>query len=199
MSRETLPKEIVVRSPLGTDCDLLTPKRESVGLLLTRAPDGVLVGTACSIVAPGALVVVGGEPRGGVIKVVVGLLILGLVLLWSRRRTATRHAAEPSRRTDAIGARRRGSSRRLVSVAESVRFPRVLVVGAGQMGAGIAQVVAASGRHVFLHDVGPGGRRPRIRGDAEEPCEARREGWGGSGRGARTSDARWTTWFRRIS
>jgi LPXTG-motif cell wall-anchored protein len=81
-----LPKEIIVRSPLGTDCDLLTPKRESVGLLLTRAPDGVLVGTACSVVAPGALVVVGGEPQGGVIKVVVGLLILGLVLLWARRR-----------------------------------------------------------------------------------------------------------------
>ena len=33
---------------------------------------------------------------------------------------------------------------------------RVLVVGAGQMGAGIAQVVAASGRHVLLHDALPG-------------------------------------------
>ena len=32
----------------------------------------------------------------------------------------------------------------------------VLVVGAGQMGAGIAQVVAASGRHVSLHDPYPG-------------------------------------------
>ncbi len=35
-------------------------------------------------------------------------------------------------------------------------FARVLVVGAGQMGAGIAQVVAASGREVFLHDSQPG-------------------------------------------
>ena len=33
---------------------------------------------------------------------------------------------------------------------------RVLVVGAGQMGAGIAQVVAASGREVLLHDAFPG-------------------------------------------
>jgi 3-hydroxybutyryl-CoA dehydrogenase len=33
-----------------------------------------------------------------------------------------------------------------------MEFPRVLVVGAGQMGGGIAQVVAASGRRVFLHD-----------------------------------------------
>jgi 3-hydroxybutyryl-CoA dehydrogenase len=37
-----------------------------------------------------------------------------------------------------------------------VRFEHVLVVGAGQMGAGIAQVVAASGRRVSLHDVATG-------------------------------------------
>ena len=35
-------------------------------------------------------------------------------------------------------------------------FERVLVVGAGQMGGGIAQVVAASGRRVFLHYAQPG-------------------------------------------
>jgi 3-hydroxybutyryl-CoA dehydrogenase len=37
-----------------------------------------------------------------------------------------------------------------------VHFPHVLVVGAGQMGGGIAQVVAASGRRVSLHDAVPG-------------------------------------------
>jgi 3-hydroxybutyryl-CoA dehydrogenase len=37
-----------------------------------------------------------------------------------------------------------------------MRFERVLVVGAGQMGAGIAQVLAASGRRVLLHDAAPG-------------------------------------------
>jgi 3-hydroxybutyryl-CoA dehydrogenase len=37
-----------------------------------------------------------------------------------------------------------------------VKFGHVLVVGAGQMGAGIAQVVAASGRKVSLHDAAPG-------------------------------------------
>jgi 3-hydroxybutyryl-CoA dehydrogenase len=37
-----------------------------------------------------------------------------------------------------------------------MRFGHVLVVGAGQMGAGIAQVVAASGRRVSLYDSAPG-------------------------------------------
>jgi 3-hydroxybutyryl-CoA dehydrogenase len=37
-----------------------------------------------------------------------------------------------------------------------VAFEHVLVVGAGQMGGGIAQVVAASGRRVSLHDAQPG-------------------------------------------
>src|SRR3954447_16094242 len=37
-----------------------------------------------------------------------------------------------------------------------MRFEHVLIVGAGQMGGGIAQVVAASGRRVSLHDPYPG-------------------------------------------
>ena len=37
-----------------------------------------------------------------------------------------------------------------------MRFEHVVVVGAGQMGGGIAQVLAASGRHVSLHDAAPG-------------------------------------------
>jgi 3-hydroxybutyryl-CoA dehydrogenase len=37
-----------------------------------------------------------------------------------------------------------------------VEFEHVLVVGAGQMGGGIAQVVAASGRRVSLYDAAPG-------------------------------------------
>jgi 3-hydroxybutyryl-CoA dehydrogenase len=37
-----------------------------------------------------------------------------------------------------------------------VRFEHVLVVGAGQMGGGIAQVLASSGRRVSLHDAAPG-------------------------------------------
>jgi 3-hydroxybutyryl-CoA dehydrogenase len=37
-----------------------------------------------------------------------------------------------------------------------MQFDHVLVVGAGQMGGGIAQVMAASGRHVSLYDAAPG-------------------------------------------
>ncbi len=37
-----------------------------------------------------------------------------------------------------------------------MELEHVLVVGAGQMGGGIAQVVAGSGRHVSLHDAAPG-------------------------------------------
>lgn len=77
---------VVVRSPSASDCDLLVTRDRAVGLLLTRAPDGAFLGTACSVVEPGRLVTEGGEPRGGVIKVGIGIVILGLVLLWAVRR-----------------------------------------------------------------------------------------------------------------
>src|SRR5262249_47044424 len=47
------------------------------------------------------------------------------------------------------GSGRRGSLPR-------VKFEHVLVVGAGQMGGGIAEVVAGSGRRVSLYDAAPG-------------------------------------------
>ncbi|HET9460390.1 MAG TPA: 3-hydroxyacyl-CoA dehydrogenase NAD-binding domain-containing protein [Gaiellaceae bacterium] len=47
-----------------------------------------------------------------------------------------------------------------------MRFEHVLVVGAGQMGGGIAQVVAASGRRVSLHD--------EVSGAADRALEAMR-------------------------
>ena len=48
-----------------------------------------------------------------------------------------------------------------------MRFARVLVVGAGQMGAGIAQVIAASGRTVLLHDSAPGAIEKGLAGMAK--------------------------------
>jgi hypothetical protein len=76
-------RTLEIRSPLGTDCDVEVPRDESVGLLLTSAPDGVWLATACSVVNPGELVVEGGEPRGGPIKVAIGIVILGAVLFWA--------------------------------------------------------------------------------------------------------------------
>jgi MYXO-CTERM domain-containing protein len=84
---------LVVRSPALTDCDLDVPRDQQVGLLLTRAPGGDWLGSACSVVDPGQLVAEGGEPRGGPIKVVVGVAILAVVLLWAFRRR--RRGARP--------------------------------------------------------------------------------------------------------
>jgi MYXO-CTERM domain-containing protein len=77
---------VVVRTFSQTDCALDVPRNEPVGLLLTRDTNGNLVGSACSVVDPGVLVAAGGEPRGGVIKVVIGLGFLAIVLSWALRR-----------------------------------------------------------------------------------------------------------------
>jgi hypothetical protein len=74
---------LVVRSPSGTDCDVEVPMDKPIGLLLMKALGGVWLASACSVVAPGPLVAEGGEPRGGVIKVGIGIVILALVLGWA--------------------------------------------------------------------------------------------------------------------
>jgi hypothetical protein len=79
-------RQIFVRTPLNTDCDVTIKTGETTGLLLTRLPSGAWYATARSVVAPGPLVAEGGEPRGGVIKVGVGIVVLALVLLWALRR-----------------------------------------------------------------------------------------------------------------
>jgi hypothetical protein len=85
-------RTLEVRTPYGTDCDVEVPRDEPVGLLLTNAPPGTWSATACSVVNPGQLVVEGGEPRGGPIKVAIGVVILGLVLAWAlvRKRKGSR-------------------------------------------------------------------------------------------------------------
>ena len=87
-----LPKRVVVWSPSGTGCDLAPKLDTDIGLLLVRSPDGRWVATRASLANPGRLVVIAGEPRGGAIKVVVGLVLLALVVLWalSRRRRGVR-------------------------------------------------------------------------------------------------------------
>ena len=77
---------IQVRSPRHSDCDVEAPMNQTIGLLLTRAPDDAWLASACSVTRPGPLVAAGGETRGGVIKVGIGILILILVLTWAVRR-----------------------------------------------------------------------------------------------------------------
>jgi len=79
-------RRVEVRSPSGTDCDLDVHEAQTVGLLLTRLPSGEWLGTQCSVVDPGELVAAGGEPRGGSIKVGIGIVILALVLLFASYR-----------------------------------------------------------------------------------------------------------------
>jgi hypothetical protein len=79
-------RALEVRSPSGSDCDVVVPKDEAIGLLLSRSRDGDWLASACSVVEPGPLVAEGGEPRGGPIKVGIGIVVLVLVLLWALRR-----------------------------------------------------------------------------------------------------------------
>lgn len=76
-------RSLVVRSPRGSDVDVDVAMDKAVGFLLSRAPDGTWLASACSVVGPGFLVAEGGEPRGGVIKVGIGMVILALVLGWA--------------------------------------------------------------------------------------------------------------------
>ena len=66
-----------------------------------------------------------------------------------------------------------------------MQFEHVLVVGAGQMGAGIAQVVAASGRRVSLHDAAPGATERGLAAMRKSLEKLAEKGGADAGRGAR--------------
>jgi hypothetical protein len=84
---------VVAKSPVHTDCDVRIANGVRRGFLLTKAPDGTLLLNGAGVVAATPLIAAGGEPRGGVIKVVIGFFILGIVLLWALRRL--RRGARP--------------------------------------------------------------------------------------------------------
>jgi 3-hydroxybutyryl-CoA dehydrogenase len=62
-----------------------------------------------------------------------------------------------------------------------VRFGHVLVVGAGQMGGGIAQVVAASGRRVSLYDAQAGAVERGVEGMRKSLAKLAEKGGGDPG------------------
>lgn len=74
------------------DNQVVTPAvNVAIGVLGTRAK-GRLVTSTCSLVDPGALMGASDDPKGGGIKVVIGLILLGLVFAYSWRRLKRRQA-----------------------------------------------------------------------------------------------------------
>lgn len=65
----------------------------AIGVLATVA-SGRYVTSSCVLVDPGSLLGASDEPKGGLIKVAIGLVILGLVLSYSLRRLSRRRASE---------------------------------------------------------------------------------------------------------
>ena len=64
-----------------------------VGVLASTDESGNLITSSCSLVEPGSLLAATDQPRGGWIKIAIGLVILGAVLAYSWRRLRQRRAA----------------------------------------------------------------------------------------------------------
>jgi hypothetical protein len=92
-------REIELEAPRLTDVEGTPLERDvAVGVLATR--DGAAWVTAsCSLTDAGALLSTADEPKGGAIKIVIGLVILALVLAYSVRRLRRRSLLERSGRS----------------------------------------------------------------------------------------------------
>jgi hypothetical protein len=66
----------------------------AVGVLAAKLENGLLVTSSCALVDPASLLATADEPRGTWVKVGIGILILGAVLLYSLRRLRRRQAVE---------------------------------------------------------------------------------------------------------
>jgi hypothetical protein len=92
----TLGEQVTVRAAKLVDIDnqVVTPRSDvTIGVLATRA-NGRFVTSSCSLVDPGTLMGAADEPKGGTIKVVIGLMLLVLVVAYSIRRLRRRQQAE---------------------------------------------------------------------------------------------------------
>jgi hypothetical protein len=92
----TLGEQMTVRAAKLVDIDnqVVTPRSDvTIGVLATRA-NGRFVTSSCSLVDPGTLMGAADEPKGGTIKVVIGLMLLVLVVAYSIRRLRRRQQAE---------------------------------------------------------------------------------------------------------
>jgi len=94
-----LGERVTVRAAKLVDIDshAVTPAaRADIGVLASSV-NGRLVASSCSLVDPGSLLGAADEPKGALIKVAVGVVILGIVLAYSRRRLNRRRTAGSTR------------------------------------------------------------------------------------------------------
>ncbi len=87
---------VTVRATKLVDIDnqVVKPSDVTIGVLASKRQGGLLVTSSCALVDPGSLMGASDEPKGGPIKVVIGLVLLGLVVLYSLRRLKARKEAE---------------------------------------------------------------------------------------------------------
>jgi hypothetical protein len=92
-------RHVTVRAATLVDLDgkELTPEAElAVGVLATSS-EGRLVSSSCGLVDAGSLLGAADEPKGGPIKIVIGVVLLALVLAYSFRRLKRRSERERAR------------------------------------------------------------------------------------------------------
>jgi hypothetical protein len=85
-------KQATLRAAKLVDLDLqevTAGSKVAIGVLASRE-NGRLVTSSCSLVDPGSLLGAADEPKGGAIKVLIGLAIAGIVVLYSVRRLRRR-------------------------------------------------------------------------------------------------------------
>ena len=90
----TLGDRTTVRAAQLVDIDnqvVTAGSKVAIGVLATAA-NGRYVTSSCSLVDPGALLGASDEPKGGAIKIVIGVVILGIVLAYSFRRLRRRRS-----------------------------------------------------------------------------------------------------------
>jgi hypothetical protein len=75
------------------DNQVVAPSNVTIGVL-ARHVGGRLVTNSCALVDPGSLMGASDEPKGGPIKLVIGIVILGIVVVYSLRRLQRRRAAD---------------------------------------------------------------------------------------------------------
>jgi hypothetical protein len=87
-------KHVTLRAAKLVDIDqqeVTAGSKAEIGVLASRE-NGRLVTSSCSLVDPVTLLDASDTPKGGAIKVVIGLVIAGLVVLYSLRRLRRRRS-----------------------------------------------------------------------------------------------------------